>query len=129
MTKFFLKIFKYTFSKEARRRLEMAVAEMTSTASQLTKIGKIQSAGCQLCRRAREARGESTDGLAVETYGNINTAGCKGMATTIAAAHHSIWTVCQHTCCKKAKKVRLSLSRLTNKVTLARCGNEKSFLD
>ena len=60
MTKIFLKIFKYTFSKEARRRLEMAVAEMTSTASQLTKIDKIQSAGCQLCRRAREARVEST---------------------------------------------------------------------
>ena len=40
---------------------------------------------------AREARGESTDGLANETYGHINSAGCDGMATTVTAAHHSIW--------------------------------------
>jgi len=39
----------------------------------------------------REARGESTDGLAAETHGHINSAGCKGMATTVTAAHHSIW--------------------------------------
>jgi len=41
----------------------------TITASFLTKIGKMQSAGCRLCRIAREARGESTDGLAAETHG------------------------------------------------------------
>jgi len=40
------------------------VAGNTPTASFLTKIGKMQSAGCRLCRIAREARGESTDGLA-----------------------------------------------------------------
>jgi len=49
-----------------RRRLGMAVAENTITAISLTKIGKIQSAGCRLCRRAREARNESTDGLAAQ---------------------------------------------------------------
>ena len=38
-----------------------------------------------------EARGESTDGLADETHGHINSAGCEGMATTVTAAHHSIW--------------------------------------
>ena len=48
----------------------------------LTKIGKMQSAGCRLCRIAREARGESTDSLAEETHGHINSAGCEGMATT-----------------------------------------------
>ena len=37
----------------------------------LAKIGKIQSAGCRLCRIARDARGESTDGLAAETYGHM----------------------------------------------------------
>ena len=46
---------------------------------------------CRLCRIAREARGESTDGLADETHGHINSAGCEGMATTVTAAHHSIW--------------------------------------
>jgi len=69
----------------------MVVAGNTPTASFLTKIGKMQSAGCRLCRLLREARGESTDGLADETHGHINSAGCKGMATTITAVHHSIW--------------------------------------
>jgi len=76
-------------SWQRRRRLGMAVAG--NTASFLTKIGKMQSAGCRLCRIAREARGESTDGLADETNGHINSAGCEGMATTVTAAHHSIW--------------------------------------
>ena len=62
----------------------------TPTASFLTKIGKMQSAGCRLCRIAREARGESTDGLADKTHSYINSAGCEGMATTVTAAHHSI---------------------------------------
>jgi len=35
-----------------RRRLGMAVAENTPTASFLTKVSKIQSAGCLLCRIA-----------------------------------------------------------------------------
>ena len=69
----------------------MALAESTPTASFLTKIGKIQSAGCRLCRIAREARGESKDGLAYEKHGHINSAGCEGMATTVTAAHYSIW--------------------------------------
>ena len=69
----------------------MAVAGNTPTASFLTTIGKIQSAGCRLCSIARDARGESTDSLAAETHGHINSAGCEGMATTVTAAHHSIW--------------------------------------
>jgi len=77
-------------SWQRRRRLGIAVAGNTPTASFLTKIGKMQSAGCRLYRIAREARGESTDGLA-ETHGRINNAGCEGMATTVMAAHHSIW--------------------------------------
>jgi len=69
----------------------MAVAVNTPTASFLTKIGKMQSAGCRLCRIAREARGESTDGLTDETHGHFNSAGCERMATTVTAVHHSIW--------------------------------------
>ena len=38
-----------------------------------------------------EARGESTDGLADEAHGHINSAGCEGIATTVTAAHYSIW--------------------------------------
>jgi len=72
-----------------RRRLGVAVAGITPTASQLTKIDKMQSSGCRLCRIARKAGGKSTDGLAVETYYHINSAGCEEMATTVTAAHHS----------------------------------------
>jgi len=79
------------FPLKRRRRLGMAVAGNTPTASFLTKIGKMQSARCRLCRIAQEARGESTDGLAAETHGHINSAGCEGMATTVTADHHSIW--------------------------------------
>jgi len=69
----------------------MAVAGNTPTASFLTKICKMQSAGCRLCKIAREARGESTDGLVDGTHDHINSAGCEGMATTVTAAHRSIW--------------------------------------
>ena len=69
----------------------MAVAGITRTASFLTEISKMQSTGCRLCRIAREARGESTDSLAAETHGHIHSAGCEVMATTVTAAHHSIW--------------------------------------
>jgi len=58
-----------------RRCLGMAMTGMMSTASFLTKIGKLQSAECRLCRIALEARGESTDGLAAETHGHIDSAG------------------------------------------------------
>jgi len=78
------------------RRLGMAVAGIAPTASFLTKIGKMQSAGCQLCRIAREARGESlaltvTVRQTAETHSHINSAGCGGVATTVTAAHHSTW--------------------------------------
>ena len=68
----------------------MVVAGNTLAASFLTKIGKMQSAGCRLCRIAQEARGESTDSLTAETHRHINSADCEGMATTVTAAHHSI---------------------------------------
>jgi len=64
----------------------MSVAGNTPTTSFLTKVGKMRSAGCRLCKIARDTRGESTDGLADETHGHINSAGCKGMATTVTAA-------------------------------------------
>jgi len=48
------------------------------------------SAQARLRRIAQEARGKNTDGLTVETYSHINSAGCEGMAMTVTAAHHSI---------------------------------------
>jgi len=69
----------------------MVVAGIMPTASFLTKISKMQSAGCRLCRIVQEARGESTDGLEAEVHGHINSAGCKRMALTVKAAYLSIW--------------------------------------
>ena len=43
------------------------------------------------CQRAREASGASIQALPNETYVHIDSAGCEGMATTVTAAHHSIW--------------------------------------
>ena len=80
-----------SFDPSMVRRLGMAVAGNTPTASFLIKIGKMQSAECRLCRIAPKARGESTDGLAAEIPGHISSAGCKRIATTVTAAHHSIW--------------------------------------
>ena len=71
----------------------MAATGNALTASFLTKIGKMQSARCRLCRIAREARGESTDCLAAEIHGHITIAGCEEMATIVTAAHLSI---CRH---------------------------------
>jgi len=105
---------------QRRRRLGMAVTGNTPTASFLTQIGKMQSAGCRLCRIAREARGESTDSLAAETHGHINSAGCGGMATTVTAAHHSIWRhlYCITACTlHKSQEACSTLSGLTKKVT------------
>jgi len=102
----------------------MAVAEITTTASFLTKIGKMQSAGCQLCRITRGARVENTDGLADETHGHINSAGCEGMATTVTAAHHSIWRHLydsKHAAQKPKSKLKLAtLDQESNMSTLLR---------
>jgi len=95
-----------------------------SQASFLTKMGKMQSAGCRLCRIAREARGESTDGLAAETHGHINSAGCEGMATTVTSAHHFIWRHLydsMHAAKKPKSKLKfVTLDKESNMSTLRR---------
>ena len=78
-------------SRKQRRQLGIAVAGNMPTASFLTKMGKMQSAWCRLCRIAREARGERTDSLVAETQGHINSTGCEEIVTTVTAALHSIW--------------------------------------
>jgi len=104
----------------------MAVVGNTPTARFLTKIGKMQSAGCRLCRIAREARGASTDGLADIAHGHINSAGCEGMATTVTAAHHSIWMHLydsMHAAQKSKSKLKfVTLDKESNMSTLWRQG-------
>jgi len=88
------------------------------------QIGKMQSAGCWLCRIAGEARGENTDSLANETHGHINSAGCEGMATTVTAAHHSIWSHqynSMHAAQKSKSKLKfVTLDKESNMSTLWR---------
>jgi len=89
----------------------MSVAGNTPTASFLTKIGKMQSVGCWLCRIAQEAR----DSLAAETHGHINSAGCEGAATTVTVAHHSTWRhlyASMHATQKTKSKIKFDLSNV-----------------
>ena len=105
-----------------RRRLGMTVARITLAASRLNKIGKMQSAGCRLCRRAREAQSESTDSLSVETYSPINSAGCEGMARQLRLPNTPSSGTCMTACMlHKSQKASSSLSHLTKKVSRACC--------
>ena len=62
--------------------------------------------------------------LAEETHGHINSAGCKGMATTVTAAHHSIWRHLydsMHTAQKPKSKLKfVTLDKESNMSTLWR---------
>jgi len=112
-----------------RRRFGMAVAGIMTTTSQLGKIGKMQSIGCQVCRIGQEVRCESTDGLMVETYSHVNRAGCKRMATAITSAHHSI-SILLYVSLRAAKKPKskhklVTLDKESNISTLWR--REKIF--
>jgi len=71
-----------------RRRLGMALTKNTPTASFRTKIGQMQSAGCRLCRIAREARGESTDGSNTRSHQQYRLR--RNRNTTVTAAHNFI---------------------------------------
>jgi len=79
---------------------------------------QMQSAGCRLCIIAPEAQGQSTDGLAAEPHSHINSAGCKGIATTFWLPTTPSGGTCMTACMlHKSQKASSSLSRLTNKVT------------
>jgi len=64
------------------------------------------------------------DGLANETHSHINRAGCEGMATTITAAHHSIWRYLYdsvHAAQKPKSKLKfITLDKESNMSTLWR---------
>jgi len=96
----------------------MAEAGNMPTDSFLTKIGKMQSAGCRLCKIAREARGESTDSLADETHGHINSAGAKEWQQQLRLPTTPSGGTCMTACTlHKSQKASSCLSRLTKKVT------------
>jgi len=74
-----------------QRREMSAIAGIIPVAKWLAKIKKRSDVSCRLCKRAQGKRGASTENLPEETYGDINSAFCDGMATTVTVAHHFIW--------------------------------------
>ena len=107
----------------------MVMAGNTPTASFLTKIGKMQLAGCRPCSTARQARGESTDGLAVETHGHICSAGCEGMTMTVMAAHQSIWRHLYHSMHAAQKpKSKLKFVTLDKESNMSALWRRQEFL-
>jgi len=73
-----------------KSREMMAIAGIIPVAKWLAKNKQRSDVNCRLCKRAREQRGASTENLPGETYGQINSAFCNGMATTVTAVHHFI---------------------------------------
>jgi len=67
----------------------MAISGIIPVAKWLAKIKQRSDVNCRLCKRAREQRSASTENLPEE---HINSAFCDGMATTVTADHHFIWT-------------------------------------
>jgi len=102
-----------------RRRLGVVVAGNMPTASFLTKIGKMQSAGCWLCKIAREARGESTDGLVDETHTVTSTVqAAKEWQQQLRLPTTPSGGTCMTACTlHKSQNASSSLSRLKKKVT------------
>ena len=88
-----------------------------------------QNAISRLCRITREARGESTDVLAPETHGHINSAGCEGMAPTVTAAHLSIWRhLCDSMHAAQRPKSKLKLVTLDKESNMSTLWRRKEFL-
>ena len=108
----------------------MAIAGVTPTGSWLKKISKLPTAGCRLCKRAREARGQSTQELPNETHGHINSAGCEGMAEAVTAAHHPpSGDICLTVfMLQRRKNACSSSSRSTKKAIRERFGKGRNLL-
>jgi len=88
-----------------------------------------QNAISRLYRITREARGESTDVLAPETHGHINSAGCEGMAPTVTAAHLSIWRhLCDSMHAAQRPKSKLKLVTLDKESNMSTLWRRKEFL-
>jgi len=108
-------------SMEAKETFEDGSYRNYANSHFFSKLGNMQSVGVgplSAVQNSQAVQGESTDGLAAETDGNINSAlaGCEGMATTITAAHYSIWRHLYDSMLHKRQKASSSSSRLTKKL-------------
>ena len=72
-----------------RRRLIQTVTNTFPCGVWLHKIGYRATAGCRLCLRIREERGEnSQEAVQAESIGHIQSAGCLGQSEVVTAAHN-----------------------------------------
>ena len=72
-----------------RRRLIQTVTNTFPCGAWLHKIGYRATAGCRLCLRIREERGEnSQEAIQAESIGHIQSAGCLGQSEVVTAAHN-----------------------------------------
>ena len=72
-----------------RRRLIQVVTNTFPCGAWLHKIGYRATAGCRLCLRIREERGENPQGeVQAESIGHIQSAGCLGQSEVVTTAHN-----------------------------------------
>jgi len=110
---------------QRRRRLGMAVAGNTPTASILTKIGRMQSEGCRLCRIAREARVRALKVWWMKHKVTSTVQAAKKWQQQLRLPTTPSGGTCMTACTlHKSQRASSSLSRLTKKVI---CGDDKSF--
>lgn len=75
-----------------RRRLIQVATGTFPCGGWLADRGLIQSAGCELCRRARiDQTTTDVTALPKETIGHIQSAACAGQREVVTAAHHAVF--------------------------------------
>ena len=74
-----------------KRRATQIVTGSFPCRKWLHKLHSHISPFCELCRKEREASGQPTDNLPLETVAHIQSAGCKAQKQCVTQAHNSCW--------------------------------------
>ena len=74
-----------------KRRATQIVTGSFSCRKWLHKLYSHISPFCELCRKEKEASGQPTDNLPLETVAHIQSAGCKEQKQCVTQAHNSCW--------------------------------------
>ena len=74
-----------------RRRTTQVITCSFPCRKWLHKLYSHISPFCELCRKEREASGQPTDSLPLETVAHIQSAGCKAQKQSVTQAHKSSW--------------------------------------
>jgi len=77
-----------------RRRATQVITCSFPCRKWLHKLYSHMSPFCELCRKEREASGQPTDNLPLETVAHIQSAGCKAQKQSVIQAHNSCCKFC-----------------------------------